>query len=94
MFLIAMQLIGPAGVPVSSDDLRRLLAAAPVGRVEHIWVQTHSGLIDLVFFVLAECEAEAFLSVRATCLRAIESTFWLVDWRLCDTVPPAKDHGT
>ncbi|MDB1087602.1 hypothetical protein PJ985_08485 [Streptomyces sp. ACA25] len=40
--------------------------------------------MDLVLFILAECEAEAFLAAHAVCLRALRRNPRLVGWRLRD----------
>ncbi|MFB6580516.1 MULTISPECIES: hypothetical protein [unclassified Streptomyces] len=73
------------------DDLRELLTAHfdPVDRIEHLWTRVDGDRIDLVLFVLAGCEAEALLTARAACLRAVAHTPRLVAWRLSDTADTA-----
>ncbi|WP_141754136.1 hypothetical protein [Streptomyces subrutilus] len=38
--------------------------------------------IDLVFFALADSEAEALLTARGACLRALDRAPELIAWRL------------
>ncbi|KND38774.1 hypothetical protein [Streptomyces stelliscabiei] len=84
MYMITMRLVG---TPAAPDDLRELLTARfhSADRIEHLWTRADGERIDLVLFVLAECEAEALLTARAACLRAIAHTPRLAAWRLPDT---------
>jgi hypothetical protein len=84
MYMITLRLVG---TPAAPDNLRELLTAHfdPADRIEHLWTRADGDRIDLVLFVLAECEAEALLTARAACLRAIAHTPRLVAWRLSDT---------
>lgn len=86
MHMITMRLVGPSQPPAAQEDLRELLSThiAPADRIEHLSVRALPGQIDLVLFILAECEAEALLAAHAACLRALRLTPRLVDWHLCD----------
>ncbi|MER7108782.1 hypothetical protein [Streptomyces sp. NPDC000229] len=81
--MITMRLVG---TPAAPDDLRELLTAHfdSADRIEHLWTRVDGDRVDLVLFVLAECEAEALLTARAVCLRAIAHTPRLAAWRLSD----------
>ncbi|MER6393855.1 hypothetical protein ACFXEL_30175 [Streptomyces sp. NPDC059382] len=95
MHMITMRLVGP-GPHTAPATLNELLMArfTPADRVEHLWTRVGPGRIDLVMFLLADCEAEALLTARAACLRAIEHTPRLTTWRLSDDphTPGAGDE--
>ncbi|MET9607010.1 hypothetical protein ABZZ17_18315 [Streptomyces sp. NPDC006512] len=85
--MITMRLVGSRGATAAPDDLRELLTAQfdPADRIEHLWARAGHDQIDLVLFVLADCEAEALLTARAACLRAVERAPRLTAWHLSDT---------
>ncbi|MFI5548007.1 hypothetical protein ACIA6E_29985 [Streptomyces sp. NPDC051815] len=87
MYMITMRLVGSHRTSAAPADLRELLTAHfdPADRIEHLWTRADGDRIDLVLFVLAGCEAEALLTARAACLRAVAHTPRLVAWRLSDT---------
>ncbi|MCX4783666.1 hypothetical protein [Streptomyces sp. NBC_01264] len=85
--MITMRLAGPGqATSAPADGLRDLLAVhfAPTDRIEHLWAGTGPDGIDLVFFVLAGCEAEALLLAHAACRRALHHTPQLAAWRMPD----------
>ncbi|MFJ9079640.1 hypothetical protein ACIRO3_31045 [Streptomyces sp. NPDC102278] len=85
MHMITMRLVGPGTHPAPATLTELLMARfTPADRVEHLWTRVEPGRIDLVLFLLADCEAEALLAARAACLRAIEHTPRLTTWRLSD----------
>ncbi|MFD6877222.1 hypothetical protein [Streptomyces sp. NPDC060075] len=96
MYMISMRLVGSHGTPAAPDDLKELLTAQfdPVDRIEHLWTRVDGDRIDLVLFVLAGCEAEALLTARAACLRAVAHTPRLMTWSLSDTANAANTTNT
>lgn len=84
MHMINMRLVSPRERP-APDKLTDLFSShfVPSDRIEHVWTRAGHGRIDLVLFLLAECEAEALLTARAACVRALASAP-LKDWRLSD----------
>ncbi|MGI5194073.1 hypothetical protein ACQEVY_10595 [Streptomyces sp. CA-288835] len=82
--MITMRLVHPPVAPKTPDKPSEVLMAqcTPADGVEHVWARTHQGHIDLVFFVLAECEANALLSARAVCERALSHEPALASWQL------------
>ncbi|MFF6954728.1 hypothetical protein ACFZAD_39780 [Streptomyces iakyrus] len=84
MYMINVRLVSPREKPVP-DKLTDLFTShfVPADHIEHLWTRADRGQIDLVLFLLAECEAEALLTARAACLRALAST-QLRGWRLSD----------
>lgn len=84
MHMISVQLVSPREGPVP-DMLTDLFTSyfLPADHIEHLWTRAGRGQIDLVLFLLAECEAEALLTARAACLRALASA-QLQGWRLSD----------
>ncbi|WP_329391633.1 hypothetical protein OG625_40440 (plasmid) [Streptomyces sp. NBC_01351] len=87
MHMITMQLVGSRGTAGAPENLRELLAAHfdPADRIEHLWVGARPDRIDLVFFVIADCEAEALLAAHAACRRALDRTPRLTAWHMPDT---------
>lgn len=83
MHMITMRLVSSGPSNYGPDDLTEQLAVnfTPADRVEHLWTRASPGQIDIVFFLLADCEADALLTARAACLRTIER---LGSWRLAD----------
>ncbi|MEV5864345.1 hypothetical protein AB0L83_32070 [Streptomyces sp. NPDC052071] len=86
MYMIPLHLVGFRGTTEAPNDFKELLTAhfAPTDRIEHLWARTDPGRIDLVLFILADCEAEALLTARAACIRAVERTPRLFAWHLSD----------
>lgn len=91
MHMINVRLVGPHHTP-APDKLTDLFAShfVPSDHIEHLWTRAGHGRIDLVLFLLAECEAEALLTARAACLRALASAP-LKDWRLSDDLHLTND---
>ncbi|MFE3143995.1 hypothetical protein [Streptomyces scopuliridis] len=83
MHMITMRLVGPDQPPADQEDLKDLLAVhlLPADRIEHLSVRVLPGQIDLVFFVLADGEAEALLAAHDACLQALRADR-LTDWSL------------
>ncbi|MFF5365420.1 hypothetical protein ACFY4I_39565 [Streptomyces scabiei] len=82
--MITVRLVG---TPAAPDDLRELFTARfdSADRIEYLWTRADGERIDLVLFVLAECEAEALLTARAACGRAVAPTPRLAAWLLSNT---------
>ncbi|MGW7456589.1 hypothetical protein [Streptomyces sp. NPDC054797] len=94
MHMITLQLLGSCGTVAAPNDVRDLLTAhlASGDRIEHVTAAAggEADRINLVFFALADSEAEALLAARAACLRALERAPELIAWRLSDD---AADDG-
>ncbi|MFF0219875.1 hypothetical protein [Streptomyces vinaceus] len=88
MYMITFKLIGSCESVTAPNDVRDLLTAhfVPADGVEHVTATAATGddRIDLVLFSLANSEAEALLTARAACLRALERAPELIAWRLSD----------
>ncbi|MFE6912278.1 hypothetical protein [Streptomyces erythrochromogenes] len=86
--MITFQLIGSCGTAPAPSDVRDFLTAhlAPADRIEHVTATAGGSAdrIDLVFFALADTEAEALLTARGACLRALDRAPELIGWRLSD----------
>ncbi|MFD5880901.1 hypothetical protein [Streptomyces yangpuensis] len=84
--MITFQLIGSCGTVTTPSDVRDFLTAhlAPADRIEHVTATAGASAdrIDLVFFALADTEAEALLTAREACLRALDRAPELIAWRL------------
>ncbi|WP_307711211.1 hypothetical protein [Streptomyces sp. V4I23] len=85
--MITIRLVGSRGTPAAPARLRELLTAhfAPADRIEHLWLRTSAGQIDMVLFILAGSEAEALLAAHAACGRALDRSPQLTAWRMHDT---------
>ncbi|ONI51135.1 MULTISPECIES: hypothetical protein [unclassified Streptomyces] len=87
MHMIALRLDVPPGEYVAPADVAALIRVhfVPDDRIEHLWAHSATGSVNLAFFLLTDIEAEALLSARAACQRAIERTPRFTHWRLRDS---------
>ncbi|MFD7748938.1 hypothetical protein ACFV2V_24305 [Streptomyces sp. NPDC059698] len=86
MHMITMRLVRSPGVLKDLETPSAVLMAqcTPADGVEHVWARSRQGHIDVVFFVLSGCEAEALLAARAVCERALSHEPAFASWRLTD----------
>lgn len=87
MHMIAMRLIPASASTSCPDEPSTLLMrqSVPDDSIEHIWADAREDAIDIVFFVLVPHEAEALLTARAVCLRALERETKFSRWQLANT---------
>ncbi|WP_158939371.1 hypothetical protein [Streptomyces sp. NRRL S-87] len=84
--MITYRLSGRPPDRPAPPDIKELLTAAfaPADRIEHLWARSAPGRVDLVLFLLADCEATALLAGREACLRALRQSPRLDGWHLSD----------
>ncbi|MFF0383014.1 hypothetical protein [Streptomyces sp. NPDC004286] len=87
MFIITLRLVGPADAYVEAEEVRALLSThfEPADQIEHLWVHSQAGRIDVALFVLADGEADALLTSRAAYQRITSHLPNLAPWRLSDS---------